>query len=74
MRSSRRSSRIPDLAVVVRNATKARRRKLLWALVDGWGLEDTLTLIAQAMVKHRARIKRETAQNRRRLARAARAS
>jgi hypothetical protein len=42
MRSSRRSSRTPDLAVVVRNATKAQRRKLLWALVDGWGLEDTL--------------------------------
>jgi len=84
MRSHRASSRGRDLAAiirharrhdpqgwtaaVVRNATAAQRQQLLWALVDGWGLEDTLTLLAQAMRKQRVRMKRQTTQNRRLLA------
>ena len=41
-------------AAVVRNATAAQRQKLLGALVDGFGIEDTLALLARAVVALRA--------------------
>jgi len=36
-------------AAVVRNATAAQRKKLLAALVDGFGIDDTLDLLAKAL-------------------------
>jgi len=40
-------------AAVVRNATATHRKKLLAALVDGFGIEDTLALLAKAVVELR---------------------
>ncbi len=37
-------------ASVVRNATASQRRKLLTALVDGWGVDDTLKQLSRAVV------------------------
>ena len=41
-------------AAVVRNATAAQRQKLLGALVDGFGIEDTLRLLSRATTQLRA--------------------
>jgi len=41
-------------AAVVRNATAAQRQQLLGALVDGFGIENTLALLARAVVALRA--------------------
>ena len=45
-------------ASVVRNATAAQRQQLLGALVDGFGVEDTLKLLTKAMIELRAESRR----------------
>jgi hypothetical protein len=45
IRDARRNNR-PHLFIIDK-ATTAQRRQLLEALVDGWGIEDTLKLLSQ---------------------------
>ena len=53
IRHARRHDPNGCAAAVVRNATATQRRQLLAALVDGFGIEDTLALLARAVVELR---------------------
>ncbi len=64
-------TRRTDPAVLVAGASARERQKLLAALVDGWGVEDTLKRLSQATVVLAAGRRRMLARNERALARTA---